>query len=639
MTNNGKLDRRSLPEPNINDIIKEEYIEPDTEVEKSICEIFERIFNMEEKSVGKYSDFCDLGGDSLNAIKVVYELEKKFKIKIGIKNVLKYSVVNDLSEYIEKMIKNNKEKEKEKNIEIIKRYNMKEFPLTPLLRGVMFSEDELNSYSINASKTNMYKYYLLNDNIDLEKLTDNFRTIINRHSVLKSIFIEKDVNGKKMLYCKPRDNEIDFEIEHYTKFNFTQFIRPYDLTKDILIRVGLIENKVLIIDMDHKVSDGYSFGILLNELNKLYNGETLQDLPIQFSDYAINYYEKISSDGFKDQINYYKSMFNCEYQPQTFTQKDNNIKMKKVNSNKLKVLTVNTDYETYNTINKITKENKLSKTALFITLSSLVLSAYSEQQNIFLNIVSSNRTTNNTSNLIGLFVRFLPMLIKIENLNLIDLIKKYMNILMTLYSFDVPFLKVKSELNLDQCNSLFKFDPYELFELNNYEEHRMIESITPNEISKLFNIKFSMEENEINLSYEFFDFVTIVSEFKNYYRIKFMYNEELYNENIMNKVAKQLLAIMKCENYYSENAKTIINRIKSMNNMNNMLCHISYEINENENTNKINLPTNLVDSKKNIEEKHIFGNKNNDKFKKNKKKYKVIIRKIKNILNKIFLKL
>jgi len=282
-------------------------------------------------------------------------------------------------------------------------------------------------------------------------------------------------------------------------------------------------------------------------------------------------------------------------------------------------------------INKVTNEYKLSKTAFFITLSSLVLSAYSGQQNILFNIVSSNRTTNNTSNLIGLFVRFLPMLIKMENLNLIELIRKYMDVLMTLYSFNVPYLKVKNDLNLYQCNSLFKFDPYEI---NNYKGHRLIESITPNEISKLFNMKFPIKEKELDLPNEYFDFVMIINEFKNYYSINFYYNEELFNENIMNHVANQLLTIMKGENYYSENVNTIIHHIKSMNNMNHMLYNVPYEINENRNIHENNILTNSVVSKKNSVKKQNL--ENNNKFKNKNKNNNGINSKVKDIFNMMF---
>ncbi|KAG4081956.1 hypothetical protein H8356DRAFT_913670, partial [Neocallimastix lanati (nom. inval.)] len=92
--------------------------------------------------------------------------------------------------------------------------------------------------------------------------------------------------------------------------NFKDFIRPFDTSKDLLIRVGLIDKSILMIDMDHKVADGYSFGILIKELDMIYNNESLENLPIQYSDYAIDYDKKINIESFSDEIYYYKTMFN-----------------------------------------------------------------------------------------------------------------------------------------------------------------------------------------------------------------------------------------------------------------------------------------------------------------------------------------
>ncbi|KAG4101473.1 hypothetical protein H8356DRAFT_1654967 [Neocallimastix lanati (nom. inval.)] len=51
------------------------------------------------------------------------------------------------------------------------------------------------------------------------------------------------------------------------------------------------------IDMGNKFSDGYSCGILIRELIrelfKIYYNEPLNGLPLQYSDYPINYDEEI----------------------------------------------------------------------------------------------------------------------------------------------------------------------------------------------------------------------------------------------------------------------------------------------------------------------------------------------------------
>jgi len=100
------------------------------------------------------------------------------------------------------------------------------------------------------------------------------------------------------------------EFEHCTKDNYEYFIRKFDITKELLIQVAIIENSILVIDIDHKVADGYSYSIIIDELNRIYNGEILEDLPIQYSDYAIYFDEKINEGKFSNQIGYCKEIFN-----------------------------------------------------------------------------------------------------------------------------------------------------------------------------------------------------------------------------------------------------------------------------------------------------------------------------------------
>lgn len=69
------------------------------------------------------------------------------------------------------------------------------------------------------------------------------------------------------------------------------FIRPFDIEKAPLLRVGLVSASVnvhyLLIDMHHIISDGASVGILIEELSALYRGDKLEELPVQYKDYAV----------------------------------------------------------------------------------------------------------------------------------------------------------------------------------------------------------------------------------------------------------------------------------------------------------------------------------------------------------------
>ncbi|MED2910653.1 condensation domain-containing protein, partial [Bacillus thuringiensis] len=68
------------------------------------------------------------------------------------------------------------------------------------------------------------------------------------------------------------------------------FVRPFDLEQAPLLRVGLIEveenHHLLLFDMHHIISDGVSMNVLVQEFARLYEGDSLPELRIQYKDYA-----------------------------------------------------------------------------------------------------------------------------------------------------------------------------------------------------------------------------------------------------------------------------------------------------------------------------------------------------------------
>ena len=70
---NGKLDKRALP--NIEIGVTKEYVAPQNEVQKIICELFEEILGVQK--VGITDDFFELGGHSITVVKLNLELANR----------------------------------------------------------------------------------------------------------------------------------------------------------------------------------------------------------------------------------------------------------------------------------------------------------------------------------------------------------------------------------------------------------------------------------------------------------------------------------------------------------------------------------------------------------------------------------
>jgi len=157
----------------------------------------------------------------------------------------------------------------------------------------MDTKDEIYHYDIEKiNNKNIFKFYEINENIEIDKLIKIINITYNTYEILKTKLNYLKKIGEIKIYDKI-DNSDTLLIEQYTKEDSYKFIRSYDLFKDQLFRIEIIENKILMIDINHIVEDGYSLGILINEFNQLYRYEEFNELPIQYSDYAIYYEDKL----------------------------------------------------------------------------------------------------------------------------------------------------------------------------------------------------------------------------------------------------------------------------------------------------------------------------------------------------------
>jgi non-ribosomal peptide synthetase component F len=91
------------------------------------------------------------------------------------------------------------------------------------------------------------------------------------------------------------------------------FIRPFDLSRPPLMRVGVIEQEekkyIMIVDVHHIIHDGSSQAIIFREFMALYKGEELPKLTIQYKDYAEWQNQYKGNDRLRKQAGYWKKEF------------------------------------------------------------------------------------------------------------------------------------------------------------------------------------------------------------------------------------------------------------------------------------------------------------------------------------------
>ncbi|MFN6441574.1 MAG: amino acid adenylation domain-containing protein [Nostoc sp. DedSLP01] len=102
MTPNGKVDRRALPNPDLQQE-PSDYVMPNTETEKIIAGIWQKALQVEH--VGIYDNFFELGGHSLLLVRINQQLQEIFGLELSIVDMFNYPNIHSLSQYLNNKFK------------------------------------------------------------------------------------------------------------------------------------------------------------------------------------------------------------------------------------------------------------------------------------------------------------------------------------------------------------------------------------------------------------------------------------------------------------------------------------------------------------------------------------------------------
>ncbi|MCP5054012.1 MAG: amino acid adenylation domain-containing protein, partial [bacterium] len=97
----GKVDRKKLPAPSVSER-GDQYVAPETGVEKKLTAIWAEILHMDRHLIGIHDNFFQLGGHSLKAAMMITGVHKNFEVRLPISMIFKTPDIKSLSRYIRK---------------------------------------------------------------------------------------------------------------------------------------------------------------------------------------------------------------------------------------------------------------------------------------------------------------------------------------------------------------------------------------------------------------------------------------------------------------------------------------------------------------------------------------------------------
>ncbi|TPG85648.1 amino acid adenylation domain-containing protein [Brevibacillus laterosporus] len=401
LTQNGKIDRKALPEPEGNLMTGAEYEAPRNAVEEILVGIWSELLSVE--SMGINDNFFELGGHSLKAAHLISKIHKHFQVEMPLKEFFQIPTIKGISQYIGKT--------EERGYEAIELVKENDYYEASSAQKRMYM---LQQFELHNTGYNMPVVLEMEGKLDVERVENVCRQLIRRHETLRTSFASIDEQIVQRV-----NKEVDFKIEMITNEMevdidknemISKFVRPFDLHEAPLLRVSLLKIKedkhVLLFDMHHIISDGVSMGIVVKEFMQLYEGEELGDLQVQYKDYTEWQNNLLHSEKVKKQEEYWTQAFSDELpvlnMPIDFVRPS-------IQSFEGNVLRSTLDKEVTEGLKNLATE--VGSTLYMVLLSgvSILLSKYSEQEDIIIGSPIAGRPHADLQNIIGMFVNTLAM--------------------------------------------------------------------------------------------------------------------------------------------------------------------------------------------------------------------------------------
>jgi amino acid adenylation domain-containing protein len=414
LTPNGKVDRRALPEPTR--AAGTEHVEARTPVEEVTAGVWQEVLGRERVSVEE--NFFELGGHSLLATRVLSRVREVFGVEVALRRLFEEPTVKGLAQSVE--------------AELRAGTGVSAVPLKAVSREeelvLSYGQQRLwflDQLEPGSTAYNMPAAVRLTGELNVGALAEALTKIIRRHEVLRTTFRVKDgrpvqvIAEAEELRLEAIDvsgmSEEEREAEA-RRMAMEEAGQPFDLSAGPLLRVSLLrlgeDEHVLIVTMHHIVSDGWSMGVLVRELAALYTAfsasepSPLPELQIQYADYAHWQREWLQGEVLDEQLRYWREQLADV--PRLLSLPTDRPRP-----------AVQTDHggaHPFRLSASLTAElralSRREGVTMFMTLLAafkVLLSRYSEQEEIVVGTAIANRTRAEIEPLIGFFINTLAL--------------------------------------------------------------------------------------------------------------------------------------------------------------------------------------------------------------------------------------
>lgn len=416
LNSNGKVDRGALPDPPPEGPMGRRP-GPLTVPEELLIQIWEDLLGV--KGIGRHDNFFDLGGHSLLAFRVASRIRSGLAVQVPIRWLFQHPTIAELAQEVDNARGMNNRDRLVTPIQQAARDQ--DLPLSSGQQRLWF----LDQFDPGNSLYNVPLVWRLRNSLDIRALRLALQETIRRHEILRTRF-ERRGEGPVQLIDPPGEILLPVlavtgssekeRAEIAREMAQAEVKRPFRLHEGVPLRTTLLEldqeEHWLVVTMHHIVTDGWSMDVFARELDHFYEAfstgahPALQDMQIQYADYAVWERELLQGTLLEGQLEYWRRQL--EGIPAALELPTDRPRLP-VMSHHGSLIAF---YEPPALTAKLKDLSRREGVTLFMTLLAafqVLLYRYTGQDDIAVGIPIAGRNRAETENLIGFFVNTLVL--------------------------------------------------------------------------------------------------------------------------------------------------------------------------------------------------------------------------------------
>ena len=286
LNRNGKVDRAALANHDETTPAADAGVgvEPRDDIERALADAWQATLGRDR--IGVTENLFDLGVTSLTAAMLAAKINEAFAVRIPAARVL----ANPTIEAVANLIRGGAAEYRLPAVTPAPRRSL--YPVTPQQRRIYVEQRKDDS----ATQYNVPVVVSVPDRIDTARFESAVRRLIDRHEILRTTYMHvgtetfQRVHDAMRFTLDPAAEADPADAAGDAHADLAGFVRPFDLARGPLVHAAILpgpESTRIALDFHHIAVDGISLGLLLGELEVLYNDGPLAPVGLQYKDFAV----------------------------------------------------------------------------------------------------------------------------------------------------------------------------------------------------------------------------------------------------------------------------------------------------------------------------------------------------------------